>query len=85
MLNIVAKDLEFDVSEFSARSGSTVTVNFTNNDDGVPHDVTFAQVHGNTCSGPCTDHYTFTAPAPGSYQFFCSLHPNMVGSFIVIP
>jgi len=40
--------------------------------------------HGDTCAGPCTATQTFTAPAPGRYQFFCTIH-SMLGDFIVDP
>jgi plastocyanin len=76
----------FNVSQLMARSGASVTVNFRNNEPGEPHDLSFSIPglgHGNTCEGPCTDSYTFTAPAAGTYDFFCTVHIDMVGTFVV--
>jgi plastocyanin len=86
--NVTAVHLAFSVSRLSARAGATVTVNFTNIDTAVQHDLSFAipgLPHGNTCPGPCTDSYNFTAPAPGNYAFFCTVHAEMVGNFAVTP
>jgi plastocyanin len=89
VFNVVAQGIAYNLTTLTARSGARVTVNFRNNDTAVPHDITFGPIpglpHGNTCNGPCTDTYTFTAPAPGSYQFFCTVHAEMLGSFIVTP
>ena len=29
------------------------------------------------------DAYSFTFTAPGSYEYFCSLHPHMTGTIVV--
>jgi plastocyanin len=72
-----------------------VSVTLQNIDNGVPHDVSFGRASGGppatglplgtSCYGPCTDSYSFTAPGPGNYAFFCSLHPDMAGTFVVSP
>jgi plastocyanin len=61
-------------------------VNFQNNDVSVFHDfgVSLPGVaHTETCSGPCSASTTFNSGLPGTYSFQCSLHPEMVGTFIV--
>ena len=86
--NVSALDISFNIVALTARSGATITVNFTNNDLGIPHDVSFnlpGLAHGDTCEGPCSDRYTFVAPAAGSYLFFCTVHAEMVGTFLVTP
>ncbi len=87
-INVSGKNLQFSTKQFSARSGAAVTVTFVNEDVSVAHDISFSIPglgHGHTCTGPCTDTYSFTAPAPGAYQFFCTLHADMVGTFSVAP
>ncbi len=86
--NVSATEISFNVVTLTTRSGATVTVNFTNNDLSITHDVSFnlpGLAHGNTCEGPCTDRYTFVGPAPGNYLFFCTVHEEMVGTFLVTP
>lgn len=80
----MAQGLQFSRSSITVAAGSTVTVTLQNNDTAVPHDfgVSIAGVpHSDTCSGPCTRSITFTAPR-GTYSFQCSLHPDMVGTFV---
>jgi plastocyanin len=61
-------------------------VNFTNNDNGVPHDfgVSLPGVaHTESCNGPCTRGISFNSGPPGVYTFQCSIHADMVGPFNV--
>ena len=70
------------------KAGATVTVTMQNEDSGVDHNLAFSlpgQGLGETCTGPCTATQTFTANPAGSYFFFCSIHPEMFGTFIVDP
>lgn len=88
VITLHAKNLLFDQSSISAPAGSLVTLTLENEDQSVPHDVgvNIAGVaHTDTCSGPCVGQISFIAPAPGSYQFFCSLHQDMQGSFLITP
>jgi plastocyanin len=88
VVDVSALNLAFDRSVIRARSGARVTVNFYNRETLIPHDLSF-EVPGlgprPFCNGPCQDHYSFTAPAPGRYRFYCSVHVDMVGTFIVDP
>jgi plastocyanin len=80
--------LRYNTNQLTARSGALVTVKFTNTDVGVAHDLTFSIAglgHGHTCVGPCSDTYSFTAPAAGRYDFFCTVHIEMIGTFAVTP
>ncbi len=86
--NVTAQTLKFSTSQLSARSGASVTVNFRNEDVSVAHDISFSIAglgHGHTCAGPCTDSYSFVAPPPGTYDFFCTVHIEMAGKFVVTP
>ena len=70
------------------RAGNEVTVTFENEDPGVIHDLSFRITGvpgGATCTGPCSYSYSFVAPEPGRYEFFCSVHPYIVGTLIIEP
>jgi plastocyanin len=70
------------------RAAAQVTAVIDNRDTTVPHNLSFSLPDlplGETCTGPCTATQTFTAPAPGRYNFFCNIHSQMLGDFIVDP
>ena len=54
------------------------------NTDGVPHTSTAALNHlwGDLMTS--TDSFTYTFDTPGTYAYFCEMHPAMVGSINVI-
>lgn len=63
-----------------------VTLVMENEDAGTYHYVGVDVVGGGkteTCKGPCTSHLVFGAHVPGTFNFFCSLHPEMVGKLQV--
>jgi plastocyanin len=87
-LQVTAQSISYDKSELHVRAGAQVTAVFTNLDATVSHNLSFnvpGLPEGETCTGPCTVTRTFTAPAPGRYNFFCTIHSNMIGDFIVDP
>ncbi|NLA38635.1 MAG: hypothetical protein GX882_04480 [Methanomicrobiales archaeon] len=91
-INIVAVDMAFDTDTITVPAGAEVTINLDNQDDSVPHNVSFytdssaarAIFIGDLITGPDKVTQTFTAPAePGTYFFQCDVHPFMSGAFIV--
>lgn len=93
-VDLVARGFAFEKTAISVPAGSTVTLNFSNQDSGVPHnfaaytnaDAAKSIFVGQVISGPGTVTYTFTAPStPGNYFFRCDVHPNMTGTFTVTP
>jgi len=78
--------LAFDRSSFSVPAGASVTVKLYNDETYIPHDVR-VDVPGaeasKLCIGPCVSTLTFTAPDPGTYAFYCTLHPDMKGNVFV--
>jgi plastocyanin len=73
-------DFAFDASSITVEVGSTVT--WTNAGDAT-HTVTAddgAFDSGDVASG---ETYSFTFDEPGTYTYFCSIHPDMVGEVIV--
>jgi plastocyanin len=59
-------------------------VEWENNDD-IPH--TVAETNGKFISQALDteDKFSFTFTQAGTYQYFCSLHPHMVGKVVVTP
>lgn len=91
-INITASGFIFDRTTITVPAGANVTVNFNNQDTGVPHNVAFYNnssagvtiYKGQTVVGPATVTYDFTAPTgKGTYFFRCDVHPRMNGQFIV--
>lgn len=92
-VNIVAKGFAFNTKTITVPAGAKVTINFDNQDDGVPHNVAFYETSaaqksifvGQRIVGAAKITYTFTAPATaGTYYFRCDVHPSMNGNFVVI-
>ena len=79
-------ELQFDPTTASVNSGAQVTVTFENRDT-LPHNLTFGDpinAKTSTVVQPgASEDVTFTAPAPGSYPFVCTLHPGMDGTLEV--
>ncbi len=92
-ITLTAQNIKFDKSTITVPAGSSVTITFTNNDNGVQHNFALytdasastAIYRGSLVTGPGTTKYTFTAPStPGTYYFRCDVHPTqMYGQFIV--
>ena len=70
----------FAFAPATARRGGTVTVV---NRDGVDHTVT-ATAGGFNVKARGGSSVTFRAPSrPGTYKFFCAIHPEMTGTLVV--
>jgi plastocyanin len=71
----------FTPQTLTVRAGTTVT--WTNKDD-IPHGIA-ATGNGFTRSKALDtdDSYSFTFTTPGTYKYFCYIHPHMVGTIVV--
>ena len=72
----------FSPAPLTVAPGTTVT--WTNTDD-EPHTVTSAD-GGKMFKSPALDtddKFSFTFDKPGTYKYFCSIHPHMVGTIVV--
>jgi plastocyanin len=76
--------LEINGFQFSAiRVAPGATVMVVNNDS-APHTATAKDGSFDTDTIPAEATGSFTAPTePGSYPFFCAIHPRMTGTLIV--
>ena len=71
----------FSPKELKVKAGTTVT--WTNHDD-IPHGIASSNnAFKKSRALDTDDSYSFTFTAPGTYQYFCYIHPHMVGSIIV--
>ncbi|HET9715115.1 MAG TPA: cupredoxin family copper-binding protein [Pseudolabrys sp.] len=73
------ENFTFGPQELRVKADTTVT--WTNEDD-IPHTV----VSANNFRSKVLDTggtYSFTFNKPGTYKYFCSLHPHMTGTVIV--
>jgi plastocyanin len=89
VVQISAQGIAFEQSEVSAPAGTPFTIHFNNKDASVPHDIAIkdasgAQVFkGDVVTGPAETDYDVPALPAGTYQFVCTIHPNMVGTLTV--
>jgi cytochrome c oxidase subunit 2 len=95
-LQIAAKNIHFDKTCLAAPANQPFTIEFDNEDPGVPHNVEIytdksaqTRLGGATgiqdvVTGPAKATYDVDPLKPGSYFFQCDVHPTaMSGSFVV--
>lgn len=73
---IVIKDFAFSPASLKVAAGTTVT--WINRDD-EPHTVVSAEAKFRSDALDTGDKFTFTFTSPGTYSYFCTLHPHMTG------
>jgi plastocyanin len=78
--NVKIDNFTFNPPVLTIKAGTTVT--FTNNDD-IPHTVVAKDKAFRSKTLDTDDTYTFTFTTPGSFAYFCSLHPHMTGTIVV--
>jgi plastocyanin len=78
---IEIKDFAFNPQTLTVKSGEKVT--WINRDE-EPHTVVSVEKQFKKSSALDTDQeFTITAGAPGTYTYFCSVHPKMTGTIVV--
>ena len=78
---IEIKDFMFNPMKITVKSGAKIT--WINRDE-EPHTVVSVGKKFPKSSGLDTDQeYSITAGAPGTYEYFCSVHPKMTGTIVV--
>ena len=80
-ITVIGKNFSFVPSVITVKSGDKVKINFQN-EAGIPHNLTIEGL------GIKTETFSeFTAPAPGTYTFYCSVpghrEAGMKGQLIV--
>jgi len=78
---IEIKDFAFNPQKITVKSGEKIT--WINHDE-EPHTVVSVGKKFQKSSALDTDQeFTITAGAPGTYEYFCSVHPKMTGTIVV--
>ena len=78
---IEIKDFAFNPQTLTVKSGEKIT--WINRDE-EPHTVVSVGKQFKKSSALDTDQeFTITAGAPGTYTYFCSVHPKMTGTIVV--
>ena len=72
----------FAPARLTVKAGTTVT---WRNEDDIPHTVTSATRLFKSKVLDTDDSFSFTFAEPGTYEYFCSLHPRMTGTIVVEP
>ena len=79
---VVIKTFKYGPKDITVPVGTTVT--WLNKDNEV-HTVVSKDKKFRSSALDTDDSFTFTFTEPGTYAFFCSLHPQMTGSVTVVP
>jgi len=88
VLEISAQNIAFDTDTLTAPADTPFQIVFANNDAGIPHNVEIKQGGqsvwvGDIFNGVETRTYDVPALAAGTYEFICTVHPNMAGTLTV--
>ncbi len=79
---IEIKDFAFNPQTLTVKAGEKIT--WINRDE-EPHTVVSVQKQFKKSTALDTDQeFTITAGAPGTYTYFCSVHPKMTGTIVVV-
>jgi len=78
---IEIKDFAFNPQMLTVKSGDKIT--WINRDE-EPHTIVSVEKQFKKSTALDTDQeFTITAGAPGTYTYFCSVHPKMTGTIVV--
>jgi plastocyanin len=78
---IEIKDFAFNPQTITVKSGEKIT--WINRDE-EPHTIVSVEKQFKKSTALDTDQeFTITASAPGTYTYFCSVHPKMTGTIVV--
>ena len=78
-VQISIANFTFSPQQVTVKAGTTVT--WMNGDD-IPHTVV-APPSIRSKPLDTDDKFSFTFATPGTYKYFCSLHPHMTGTIVV--
>jgi amicyanin len=79
-LQVQIDNFTFAPQRLTVKAGATVT---WINDDDIPHTVASSNKLFKSKALDTEDQFSFTFTTPGTYEYFCSLHPHMTGTVVV--
>jgi amicyanin len=77
---VAIDNFTFNPQTVTVKAGTTIT--WTNKDD-IPHAIAAVGKQFKSKVMDTDNSYSFTFTTPGSYAYFCSLHPHMTGTIVV--
>ena len=80
IIEVKIDNFSFNPKQVTVKAGDTVT--WVNHDD-IPHTVMSKTMVFRSKALDSDDKFSFTFTAPGSFDYFCSLHPMMTGTIVV--
>jgi plastocyanin len=92
VLNVVARNVQFEEKALTAPAHKKITIRFVNDDKAIFHNVAIykgegieavPEFNGEGFPGIKTMKYELETPDPGTYRFQCDFHANMTGTFTV--
>jgi plastocyanin len=72
----------FSPKELTVKAGTAIV--FRNRDD-IPHSVAGTNGAFHSKALDTDENFSFTFAMPGTYDYFCGLHPQMKGKIVVTP
>ena len=79
-IEVKIDNFAFAPQRIVVQAGTTVT--WTNADD-APHTIVSTTKLFKSSALDTEDKFSFTFATPGTYEYFCSLHPHMTGTVVV--
>ncbi len=79
---VTIENFTFAPAEITVPAGTSVS--WLNHDD-IPHTVTSDERAFKSPPLDTDDGFTTTFEKPGTYRYFCALHPHMTGTVVVTP
>ena len=80
LVEVKIDNFSFSPATITVSAGTTVR--WTNRDD-IPHTVVSDDQKFESKAPDTDDQYTYTFTKPGTYPYFCSIHPKMTGKVVV--
>ena len=75
-------NFSFKAAKVTVSAGTTIV---WENDDDIAHNIVSLDGAFRSQALDTEDKFTFTFEKPGTYGYFCSLHPRMQGEIVVTP
>jgi plastocyanin len=82
IITVKIDNFAFEPASLTVAKGTTVE--WTNGDD-IPHTIVEKKVRFKSPALDTDDRYRHTFNEPGTFSYFCSIHPHMVGEIHVTP
>lgn len=79
-IEVKIENFTYNPQQITVKVGTTIT--WVNHDD-IPHTVTSSHQAFKSQVIDTDEKFIFTFSTPGTFQYFCALHPHMTGSIVV--